>query len=289
MKKLLTSLTAVLAGSTLWAQIYTVTSTSDANTAGTLRHAINEVNAGNNTDIHFNISGTAPFTIALNSALPQIANPVNIDGTTQSGYVSSPIITVDGQDASIDGFVFLAGTSGSSIIGLEITGMGYPDATSTAYYGVKDWDRATVQDNVINNCKNGIYSDVGTKIYGNYIGLNISGSQAIPNKIGVVADAGAEIGKVGSAFRNVISGNDVMGVYAGMSTIKNNYIGVNASGSFAIPNEVGVGIYNSSVELGGHLAGEGNVISGNTGDGVRVEMGRFIIIDGNYIGTNASG
>ena len=44
--------------------------------------------------ISFNIGGTAPFSILVVSGLPEIAQPVVIDGTTQPGYAGSPLIEI---------------------------------------------------------------------------------------------------------------------------------------------------------------------------------------------------
>ncbi len=63
-----------------------VTNTSNAG-AGSLRQAILDSNAdtGDRDTIVFNIPGSGVQTITLLSALPQITQPVVIDGTTQTG------------------------------------------------------------------------------------------------------------------------------------------------------------------------------------------------------------
>ena len=67
---------------------FTVTNTNDSG-AGSLRQAILDANARIGYDwtaIWFNIPGTAPFTIAPQSALPTITDPVVLAGFTQPGY-----------------------------------------------------------------------------------------------------------------------------------------------------------------------------------------------------------
>ena len=78
--------------------IYTVTSTADSG-AGSLREAIDYVDAhGGATTIAFAI-GTGQQTIDVLSPLPAITAPVTIDGTTQPGYSGTPLIELDGAGA----------------------------------------------------------------------------------------------------------------------------------------------------------------------------------------------
>ena len=89
---------------------------------GSLRQAIVNSNAapGSNT-IDFGI-GTGAQTISLLSALPNITVPVKIDGTTQPGYTTAPLIDLDGTSAgsSADGLDLAAGSGGSTIRALVI-------------------------------------------------------------------------------------------------------------------------------------------------------------------------
>ena len=71
---------------------FTVTSTANGGT-GSLRAAIQSANTTAGADIiDFNIAGSGVRTIALNGALPQITEQVTIDGTTQPGFATTPII-----------------------------------------------------------------------------------------------------------------------------------------------------------------------------------------------------
>src|SRR5579883_1619793 len=92
---------------------------------GTLRYAIEHSNMipGPNT-ITFDIPGSGPQVITLQSPLPAITTPVTIDGTTQPGYSSgSPVIVLNGAGAGpgADGLDLSATAAGSTIRGLEIT------------------------------------------------------------------------------------------------------------------------------------------------------------------------
>jgi hypothetical protein len=149
----------------------------------------------------------------------------------------------------------------------------------------------------------------GTVIQGNYIGTNAAGTAAIANSI-----IGIEIGNNGpgtgssnnliggttAGARNVISGNSLIGIEifdSGVTgnVIEGNYIGTNAAGTAAIPNDTGISFLRTvNVVIGGTTAGAGNLISGNTSFGVRILNGQGptgvgSLIQGNRVGTNAAG
>ena len=70
---------------------FTVTNTNDSGT-GSLRQAILDANALSGPDIICFDIGSGTQTIAPLSPLPEIADVVTIDGTTQPGFISTPII-----------------------------------------------------------------------------------------------------------------------------------------------------------------------------------------------------
>ena len=100
---------------------FTVTSTANGG-AGSLRDAITQANASPGADdIEFNIAGTGVKTIALNAALPQITEQLTIDGTSQPGFATTPIIQLNGApSANANGLVVAAAANGSVIRGLVI-------------------------------------------------------------------------------------------------------------------------------------------------------------------------
>ncbi len=78
----------------------------------------------------------------------------------------------------------------------------------------------------------------------------------------------------------------------GSNVIQGNYLGVMPSGTQAIANGTGLSVFGSSNNtIGG--GGAGNVISGNTGDGIEIQSGVTTatgnLITGNRIGTTADG
>ena len=80
-----------LAAPSLFAAVFSVTTTADAG-PGSLRQAILDANGAPGPDeIVFSI-GTGVASIAPTGALPPLTDPVTIDGTTQPGFAGTPLI-----------------------------------------------------------------------------------------------------------------------------------------------------------------------------------------------------
>jgi CSLREA domain-containing protein len=141
-------------------------------------------------------------------------------------------------------------------------------------------------------------------VFGNYIGLNVDGTQTVPNELNGVRLQGSQanlIGGPGQLERNVISGHAEAGVLitGGQGhALQNNHIGVNPAGNAAMPNLIGVAIENSDANaIGLPVFGGGNVISGNILHGVQIfgdtpgggiETGLNTVVN-NSIGTDLTG
>jgi len=139
-----------------------------------------------------------------------------------------------------------------------------------------------------------------TKVSGNRIGVDITGTKAIPNGgRGIhVSSMSNLIGGSEPGAGNLISGNlqsgvAIQGNSARLNVVSGNLIGTDITGSLALTNwEAGVLIESaSSNRIGGFLASERNVVSGNGWDGVKIDGGTpgFNEVYGNYIGTDSSG
>jgi hypothetical protein len=141
----------------------------------------------------------------------------------------------------------------------------------------------------------------GTVVAGNKIGTNLAGDVDLGNEsdgVHVQNSGGHFIGGATPAERNIISGNGGDGVFVGGfvaetpavgNFVQGNYIGVNAAGTAALPNDfsgVHISAHTSATMLGGHTAAEGNLISGNGTDGVFLPTGTS---DGNMIHWNLIG
>src|SRR5581483_602967 len=148
---------------------------------------------------------------------------------------------------------------------------------------------------------------IGNVVQGNYIGTNAAGTSCIGNnERGVEIEGGATsntIGGTSAGARNLISCNGTSGsddgVYiSGSSTtgnvVQGNYIGTDVSGTIDRGNSNnGVGVFNGANfnTIGGTSAGARNIISGNDNHGVSIGDSGTTgnLVQGNYIGTNASG
>lgn len=136
-----------------------------------------------------------------------------------------------------------------------------------------------------------------TIIRGNLIGTDWTGKIAVPNESGIVIgdnQTDSIIGGETDADRNIISGNQLVGIASGGTgglRIEGNYVGLDIDGKTAIPNNIGV-LLGDNTMLGGSENAR-NVISGNTVFNVSVQgiLAPSIggEISGNYIGTNANG
>lgn len=137
-----------------------------------------------------------------------------------------------------------------------------------------------------------------TEIKGNIIGLDVTGSVALPNAssgIDIYSSISTVIGGPLAGERNLISGNSLNGIHndaATFTVVKGNFIGTDITGTINLGNGGhGITLANQSdnYTIGGPLAGEMNLISGNNGDGIDIASGDDAVIQGNYIGTDISG
>lgn len=142
---------------------------------------------------------------------------------------------------------------------------------------------------------------MGTRIQGNLIGTTPDGQSHLFQATGIYVTASGHhmatdvvIGGTDATARNVISGNivgiHVLGENANEIRIQGNYVGTDIDGAEALPNETGVRIENAyRVLIGGTQDGDGNLISGNSGNGVTIIGGGNHTLQGNSIGIGSDG
>ncbi|HJQ36997.1 MAG TPA: Calx-beta domain-containing protein [Thermoanaerobaculia bacterium] len=203
-----------------------------------------------------------------------ITEDVTIDGRTQPGYAGSPLIVLDGNN--FGGGLYVS----SGIIGVT-------EIWALAIRDVAFIPGALTAQSPIN-------------LYGSQIGAAGTEANAAPGVALYPGASGSNIGGPSAGQRNVISGNQVGIQLNGILvptvavvkdvTIRGNYIGVDATGMFDLPNDFhGIEMFGSErITIGGTAPGAGNLISGNLGFGA-ILSGSQITVAGNYIGTNAAG
>jgi titin len=128
-------------------------------------------------------------------------------------------------------------------------------------------------------------------VEGNYVGTDVAGTGAVGNDGGVFILSGATgntIGGTTAAARNVISGNGTGVLILDNSSTNNkvlgNFVGTNAGGTGALGNTVfGIGTDADRTTI------QGNVVSGNGGDGIDLDTANASVVAGNLVGTTAGG
>jgi parallel beta-helix repeat protein len=132
-------------------------------------------------------------------------------------------------------------------------------------------------------------------IAGNLIGLDATGSYAIPNATGICVDDASNHNTIEN---NVLSGNVSYGLFivttgSDFNVFRGNIVGLNIMGEFPIPNDVGLLIGGGAKNniIGGDSELDRNVFSGNNYGGIEISDNGtdFNLIKGNYIGTDMSG
>ena len=247
--------------------VLTVTSTSDdINDSGSLRHMINLANTqvGTAQQIKFNIPGACPRVIVLDSPLPDITDPLVIDGYSQPGANPTSEDVDVGSDATI--CIVLAPLGGGVSHALEVP-TGEPDSSRLTVSGLAFGSGfAAFVDAAIE-----LRAGNGHKITGNVFGgtMPSSGSSvgSLPRSVlltGTVTDA--TIGGPQNSDRNYIGNNTqnaivITGTTSG-HVIENNYIGITPNGLSA---------------------------QGNSADGISATGGSDISIINNTIGASVRG
>jgi titin len=251
--------------------VFTVVNANDSG-AGSLRQAILQANANAGADtINIKIA-SGPQTINLLSALPALTGPTVVNGQTQPGFTTTPIIELNGAGAGpgASGLTLMAG--GSSVRGLVINRF--------AGSGI-------------------VLRAGGCSVLGCFLGTDVAGAAARPNgRDGVTILSGAAGNVVGGTVAhtsNLISGNGRFGVYivgpgAAGNFVEGNFIGSALSGAAAVPNQDGVVVAGGAANnlIGGAA---GNLLSGNVGAGVVIAGATTLgnKFQANFLGLTASG
>jgi hypothetical protein len=183
-----------------------------------------------------------------------------------------------GADGAADG-------SGNEGDGVQISGH------DNVVGGTGPEDRNVLADNDDAGVRIPFSSDTGNVIENNLIGADATGTQPAGNHDGV-AIAGEDnlVGGATPEARNVIADNWVgVRLTGDANRVEGNAIGTDITTTARLQNETGVWIESDDNQIGGSAAGAGNVISGNDGYGVLVQLGAGNRLEGNLIGPDGNG
>ena len=264
--------------------VFTVINTNDTG-SGSLRQAILDANNMGGGTIAFNIPGTGVHTISPLSALPNIAQPVTIDGYTQPGSSPNTNPPTMGDNAVI--LIELSGANVGNVTGF------------TLLFALAD--NCTVRGLVINSFQHDAIeiNSNGNTIEGSFIGTNAAGTAALPNGTGglggvicVGASSNNTLGGTTPDARNLISGNVGPGISIQGGTgnvVQGNLIGTDVTGTMALGNTgPGITTNGSNNLFGGTTVDARNIISGNN-RGIDTGSGSNNTVQGNFIGTDITG
>ena len=258
----------------------------------TLEAAITQANAKAGDDnITFSIPADDPghnngiYTILPIGQLSIVSTTMKVDATTQSGYLGSPVVFLDGTVSrgdiahpnEMEGFRI--SSDGSEVRGLAVGNWG------------KEGIKVTGNNNKVGACYLGLHPD------------GVTGAGNITEGIWIDGGHGNVVGGGAGSDRCVVSNNgrgtagttgnqiEISGVGATANRIEGCYVGTNAAGTAVLPNPpIGIQLHEGCSEtvVGGTVGGARNVISGH-GTGVNVDHSRGNLIQGNFIGLNAAG
>ena len=263
--------------------------------------------------VGLNAAGTAASPNAFDGVSIFLGAGNNIIGGTSagarnviSGNNSNGIVFSDpGTDGNlIQGNFIGLDANGSAAVPNNFAGVGIFAAAKTNIVGSKTV--AGARNIISGNFAQGvIIGDLGTDsnmVQGNFIGTDLTGTAALANQFSGVAIFGSAslnvIGGSTAKARNIVSGNsgggvNISGAKTKSNKVQGNFIGTNLTATSALPNPVGVQIFDHAINnsIGGTKSALRNVISGNTFQGVAISGTgtKSNKVIGNFIGTDSTG
>jgi hypothetical protein len=256
--------------------------------------AIQVGSGGDKTYIVGNFIGTDPTGgfrpgpqssgVLISSALGVVVgNTTPLERNLLSGNIFDVQVVAGGDGTVVRGNLVgtnAAGTAGISGVGELGAGIFVLGASNVTIGG------ATVADrNVIAGLLGyGIATDGTTTIQGNYIGTDVTGTQALGNLAGGIS------AWAGSLIKNNVIAANRDGILASDAVIQGNFIGTDETGTLDLGNSSG-GIDCEDTDtctIGGTAPGEGNVIAHNF-SGINVSGSTGVRIRGNRIFDNRIG
>ncbi len=225
-----------------------VTNTLDSG-AGSLRDALLSANSSPTIpkSITFNIPVSCPAVIALNTTLPAIVSPVQINGYSQPGSLAN----TDPDFFNANLCVLIKPASGTLSTGFKMLS----DAPAQASLNLRGVGIGGFsQPLILLGGKNHVIA--GNQFGGSSHGISLAGAAISAISIGVGA-TGSLIGGINAADRNVIGDAAQAGVNNQSDPVNtpnncqivNNLIGLATDGILALPNNVGINASGSGCSI----------------------------------------
>ena len=268
-----------------------VVTNTNATGTGSLHEAILNANAnvGVTDTITFNVGGGGPQTILVDPAgLPLITDSVILDATTQPGYSGTPLITLDGS----------ATPASSGINGITLRAN---NSTVKGFIVINFADEGIEMDGSTGFGDNNI-------IQNNWVGIDAAGNAVGNAEHGIMISdnaTGNQIGGTGPNEGNVTAGNGLSGIIINENSdnniVEGNIIGIKPDGTTPAGNGthgILIQLASDGNRIGGTTAGAGNIVAGNTQDGIFIDgttdatyttIPTGTVIQGNWIGTTGNG
>jgi len=260
-------------------QVYSGTDAAGVSAQGNGRDGLTVIAANGNSVTDSVLSGNAGFGLVLLGASSNNTIAGNRIGTNRLG---------------------------TAAVGNLMTGIGlFPDVP---FAGAAPGNNVIDGNVSSGNAGNGLtitgLNARGNVVTGNRFGTDSTGTVVIANGAeGIFLNGGASANRIGGVDpreRNIISGNGHSGVFldgSGVPTAGNeivgNFIGTDATGTLDFGNSRnGVHIVDGpDNRVGSDVPAGRNVISGNSGEGVRIDGANATnnTVVGNYIGTDVTG
>ncbi|MGM0621681.1 MAG: right-handed parallel beta-helix repeat-containing protein [Bacteroidota bacterium] len=241
----------------------------------TLRAAIQEANAlAGKNHIMFDIPGSAPHVISPETALPEITDPLVIDGTTEPDYIDFPVVEINGNmSESGDGLYLTAGNSkvkGLIINQFKNNGIVLAENDNNLVTGNYIGTRPDGADGSTKNASAGDYRNDGSGILidgssGNTIGGVAFGQMNIMayngnHGIDILSGSGNEISK-NSIYENGALGINLAGGTENESFVTENDSGDADGGPNDLQNYPSIGavtFVNDGIQIKGSLTSQQN-------------------------------
>lgn len=242
-----------------------------------------------------------PAVILVRLALPELAQgDLTIDG-------SGAGVIIDGSFQALRPFGLRISSNGNQVRGLHIKemsiGIVVTGDNNIIGHAVPEDDEDVPKppSNIISgNIGDGLFIEGReNEVRGNYIGVDPSGTQAVPNGGNGITILRARnvVGGAQPGLGNLISGNrgsgiKMVGHQAQKITIHGNLIGTDTTGLRQVANGAhGIEALDEAqdIVIGGAEPGQGNLISGNVLDGIHLDAVFIFDAWGNTIGADIDG